>query len=163
MSCRPEIIISGGQSGADIAGIRAGNRLNIRTEINAFQAFKPVNMPRDRMQFAATKYTDVIYGLDYISSLIARTKYNVDHSDATLIIVRHGIELTRGSKLTRVDCVALDKPYMVQREADPNSSNEIFEFLKAHKPKVLNIAGERYCDEALVEDLLIRGIQGNDS
>ncbi len=155
---RPKLIISGGQSGADIAGLLAAKELEIPRDANIFPTFIPINSSVNRLRLIATVKYVVPQGVPYIQSLKKRTDYNVRHSDATIIFVRRNIANTRGSLLTQTLCNENKKPYLVLQEALEDASDQVRMFLGEKYPHTLNIAGERFCDEALVKDVLVRAM-----
>ncbi len=165
-------IITGGQSGGDLAGIYFAKKYNIPCKINTFKDFYPIsgNLPDD---------VEIEYVCDtgnYISNLRERTKYNVQNSDFTLILLNKDIVFTKGSKLTYNLCLKLKKDVMyididthigsfhdktwssgntrVIRGVD--SAKEI---IKSKNIQVLNVAGQRELDEpkavVLLEKLLL--------
>lgn len=149
-------IISGGQSGGDRAGIDFAKKYNILCKINTFKDFHPIsgNLP-DNVE---TEY--VCDTGNYIANLRERTKYNVQNSDFTLILLNKDIIFTKGSKLTYNFCLKLKKDVMY---IDINTSIGSFhdkiwssgnirvvrsiesakEIIKSKNPKILNVAGQR--------------------
>ncbi len=147
-------IISGGQTGADRAGLDAAIKFGLdhggaiplgrRTEDGVLSS-------RYRLQELPTH------------SYPARTEKNVLNSDAT-IIFSHGT-LTGGSRLTRDKAVEHAKPYL---HVDFNSLSVdqavqcLAAFFRKHGVEVLNIAGPRSSGDskiysvvfAVLEDLL---------
>ncbi|MDP2736089.1 MAG: putative molybdenum carrier protein, partial [bacterium] len=101
---RPVKIITGGQSGADLAGNVFAREIGIETEINSFAGFRPVRK-EDWDLYRSFKRNNVVTTSNYIYGLRKRTVYNVIHSDATLIFVRRGLETKGGSFLTRGICL----------------------------------------------------------
>ena len=160
MGWRPREIISGGQSGADLAGIAAAKELGIPYTVNVFPGFKPLYLSRMELEtFASDRCVhDVVFDERYIDALKARTEYNVEFANATLIIICNELWQTRGSALTKKLCDRLERPCLVVREADDNAVGFVKLFLDANKPAILNIAGERYCDEALVSSILVQAM-----
>lgn len=162
MAWRPEKIISGGQSGADIGGLIAAQGRRMSGTANIFPDFKPIGCDRDRL-IELCGYEGVVDvvkdGIPYIASLIERTEFNVRHSDATVIFVRHDLLSTRGSKLTRKLCITHEKPSIVLLEAQEDAVDQLKVFLDQQMPTILNVAGERLCDEALVADILVRSME----
>ena len=162
MAWRPERIISGGQSGADMGGLLAAQKRRMHRTANVFPGFKPLNDDRARLidLCGYDEVKDVVKaGLSYIESLHKRTKFNVIHSDATAIFVRHNLETTRGSKLTRELCQRHAKPSIVILEAQEDAVDLLKVFLDQQTPKILNVAGERYCDQSLVADIIYRALE----
>lgn len=145
------IIITGGQSGADLGGNRFAEKHGIQNCINTHIGFKPV-------------YGEIPYGIkvNIVSQkrgregLNERTRYNVMQSDATLILVSGDVIHSPGSNLTFTTCQLYRKPRKIlnyQKE-----SGEVAAFLKAEHVRILNIAGQRDLDEDLVIAYLEREI-----
>lgn len=133
-------IISGGQTGADIAGLRAARACGIRTGGWAPKGYITERGPRPFV-------LGQIYGLREDSSerYPSRTLKNVMMADATLIITD-----SLGSGLTAKMCLQNHKPAMQIATSDLVASLkghsgliEVLQWVFARQPKVINIAGNR--------------------
>ncbi len=128
-------IVSGGQTGADQAGLDAAIKRGIQ-----HGGWIPKGRLTENGPLAAH------YGLQEMPgpSYAARTKQNVIDSDATLIIA-HG-ELSSGSALTRNLARQLKKPYLfLDLDQLPNelAAQQARDWLHKNQISVLNIAGPR--------------------
>ena len=151
-----ELIITGGQSGGDIAGNILADKKGIPNEVNIFKEFKPT---RKEIYPKSTKINYVCDKHHYIGNLACRTQYNVNKADITIILVKQDIQNTKGSKLTSEKCIKLGKNYFV---CDIYKENKCYYFkhenfyllevidIKEVKniinflcPKIINIAGQR--------------------
>ena len=118
-------IVSGGQTGADRAGIDfaiaygieyggwvpKGGKAEDLTTPPGLLALYPL------LEEAPT------------TSMAARTKFNIRDSDATLIIRPHGGVMSPGTKLTIELCEQLKKPYAVIDPNDWDGADQFAEFL----------------------------------
>ena len=131
----PHKIISGGQTGADLGGLVGARRLAIPTGGVAPRGYKT----EKGEQAEALKS----YGLIPHPSpnYNARTLTNVQDSDATLIFSK--IVASKGTELTINYCEREQKPYCVLSVLDSSDLSKAKEFIHTHKPKILNIAGNR--------------------
>lgn len=132
---RPEKIISGGQTGADIGGLVGAKRAGIKTGGTAPRGFKTEKGPQPEAlaAFGLVSHPSPNYR--------DRTLQNVADSNATLIFATDSA--SDGTKLTIEACEKQCKPYAV---IDPNSldaSRQIIQFMEIHKPNILNVAGNR--------------------
>lgn len=133
---RPKKIISGGQTGADQAGLRAAKLLGIDTGGWMPQGWRTQEGPRPEFR--------ELYGSqeherdDYP----ARTVRNIETSDATLIL---GDVTTPGCSLTLRTCQHLRKPVLVvPRDRDFESARrQIASWTAEIRIAVLNVAGNR--------------------
>lgn len=149
-----KLIISGGQSGADLSGNVFATRHEIPTRIYTFEGFKPVEGKDERLLNTFERINiKVKYRNNYVAALNERTEFNVKRADATLIFVQQPIEQTRGSNLTMRLCRLNKKPYLVVHTGFPIQAIKYTrEFLLKHKPAILNCAGERFLNK---EDVLV--------
>jgi len=138
-----EKIISGGQSGADLTGIKWALWNGIECEINAEYLYKPLNKEQIPVGCPINIVTNKV---GRSGGWIERRRYNVRNSDYTLIFVRFSILKTKGSLGTLRDCEQYNKPYLVIVLNNFNFDNvdEIRTDIEIMNTKVLNIAGERY-------------------
>lgn len=130
----PAKIISGGQLGADIAGLDAATHLGLETGGTAPKGYLVCTYEGAHVSYPLLS----IYGLveHSSSSYPPRTKQNVQDADAT---VWFGYTDSPGGKLTLKTARELNKPYIINP-----SSTELREWLIEEKVKVLNVAGNRY-------------------
>lgn len=166
------IIISGGQSGGDRAGIDFAKKYNIPCKINTFKDFYPISgiLP-DNVEIEYVCDT-----ANYIQNLRERTKFNIQNSEFTLILLDNDIIFTKGSKFTYNLCMKLkkdvlyidintyigsfhDKTWSSGNTRVVRSIESAKEIIKSKNIQVLNIAGQRELDEikaiAFLEKLLL--------
>lgn len=164
-------IISGGQTGADRAGLEAAKELGLETGGTA-----PPN-------FFTTKGKDPmlgsVFGLKQMKStgvlardLTERTKKNVDDSDATIAFRLYespGTDKTIGYCKTgrwtsKTDSLTLHRPVLIitslSEKKKGRNIERIQKFIKKNNVKILNVAGHRASDEFPslehdIKDLLI--------
>lgn len=122
-------IISGGQTGADVAGLEAGRILKLETGGTAPNGF--------RTETGSNPALKELYGLieheNY--NYRSRTIENVKNSDATIWF---GNESSPGGKLTINSCKKFGKPYII------NPTKEAFiRWINWNNIVVLNVAGNR--------------------
>ncbi|MDD3474405.1 MAG: putative molybdenum carrier protein [Candidatus Dojkabacteria bacterium] len=149
-------IITGGQSGADLAGNYFAKKHGIETEINAERNFHPLydEIPNDiKINIVSDKEGNK-------GGWIERRRFNIKNSDFTLILIGKPIQFTRGSRGTYNDCIKLKKDCLaidifrceggtpdVTKEVGwyrpVHSINIAREIIKSKNIKVLNNAGER--------------------
>ncbi len=127
----PSKIISGGQTGADMAGLEAAAALELETGGTA-----PYNwMTED----GCKKSLLVSYGLvaaPYDAKTYPiRTRLNVRYSDGTLLT---GNSASVGTRLTRRYCIQEGKPFI----ENPTSEN-LRAWLRINAIHTLNVAGNR--------------------
>ena len=152
-----KLIVSGGQSGADLAGNIFAMNFGIDTEIRTFKSFRPRD-PRDHQLYAEIRkhFIPELDSIDYIPALRARTHHNVINSHATLIFIHNRIETTKGSLLTYNLARHERRPVFIISEALDVEfiTNIVIGTLIQHHPRVLNIAGERDMDKDFVIGIL---------
>jgi hypothetical protein len=143
-------IVSGGQTGADLAGIRAAQSVGLMTGGWAPARFKTLLGPKPQLsEFGLVALT--------ASGYAARTRQNVIDSDVTVVIAQH-ME-SSGTKLTINLCMQTNRPfYKLQVEMRPDgfgtdleimatAAKNIANLMKAkllarpNEPFLLNIAG----------------------
>lgn len=129
-------IISGGQTGADIGGLRAAKAHDIPTGGCAAKQFKTEDGYFKELE---TFYFLEDKGYDYVE----RTKENVRTSDLTLIFADH-LE-SPGTKLTIRTCRELKKPYRVNPASYVILTvlSKMNKILDGDAVFVINIAGNR--------------------
>lgn len=127
-------IISGGQTGADEAGLQAAYDLGFKTggtaplgyKIQNFEGFNECNLEL-KTKFGLTEHSSSTYP--------PRTKKNVRDSNGTVLF---GYIESSGAKLTIKTCNQLNKPLIINP-----SSLELFDWIKQNKIEILNCAGNR--------------------
>jgi len=128
-----EKIISGGQTGADQAGLKAGKLLGLQTGGTA-----PWNwMTQKGPQEALLKSYGLAAGPKDPRTYPMRTRLNVQNSDGT---VWFGDLSSPGGRLTH-RCANECNPQKPMK-VNPNSK-ELMEWIVEHQIKVLNVAGNR--------------------
>ena len=131
-------VISGGQTGADLGGLKAAKKLGILIGGEAPKGFKT--------ELGCNLELQTIYGLKESPSedYGIRTIVNIRSSDATLIFSSNA--KSPGTKLTIKHCEKLYKPYII---IDPNLETateltKIFlekQCVRFRKKIILNVAG----------------------
>ena len=136
---RPEKIISGGQTGADLGALLGARECGIPTGGTA---------PKDyRTETGNYKDLLISLGLKEHSSRAypPRTEKNVKDSDGTLIFCYNSV--SRGTKLTEMLCKKHNKPCLTVDLARARGASysfpAIYNFLNLQNIKTLNIAGNR--------------------
>lgn len=131
-------IVSGGQTGADQAGLFAGKALGIPTGGFMPKGWLTEEGPRPELK--------ELFGMEEASgsNYRTRTMWNVRTTDCTLIF---GDETSQGSALTITHCKERGKPYLVvpfPTSFSPDTTAKIVRTWLAEKnPEYLNIAGNR--------------------
>lgn len=136
---RPEQIISGMQTGADQAGLRAAERCGIPTGGYAPKDFMTETGPQSavglRYGLEETRYSDYR----------VRTRMNIDSSDGTIIFTR--ASLRGGSLMTYNHCTRVGKPVLhIQSsidQLDMLTASTVRGFVRSNRIRTLNIAGSR--------------------
>lgn len=127
-------IHSGGQNGADLAGLVAAYDLKIETG-----GWCPKNCRVCNFEGENDSNIDLVikYNLKPHASYsyAPRTILNVKETDATIWF---GYKDSPGGKLTISSCKKFDKKYLINP-----SSEDILEFVNNEKINILNIAGNR--------------------
>ena len=132
-------VISGGQTGVDMAGLKAALICGIETGGWAPKGYKT------EVGFRPT-LLKTVYGLQEDDSprYESRTRANVMLADVTLLIARP--ELTGGSRITAEIARKESKPcYHISALGldDERQLMEAFSWLNFRDPRILNIAGHR--------------------
>lgn len=130
----PDLILSGGQSGADMGGLLAAEKLGIPTGGWAPKGYLTEAGPNPELK---TRFNlDEHESPDYTP----RTEMNVRMSDATVIFGKR----SRGSNRTEHFCNRYKKPLMwIQDPLDSQECLKLRLWLVRNKPRVLNVAGNR--------------------
>ena len=124
-------IISGGQTGADQAGLRAAKALGLETGGTAPYGWWTEEGP----QMTLLESYNLVEGEPDSKTYPKRTARNVIGSDGT---VAFGIMSSYGEILTRNLCTKNRKPYI----ANP-SQPQFINWIEQHNIHVLNVAGNR--------------------
>ncbi len=132
-----ERIISGGQTGADQAGLFAARELGLKTGGWAPKGFwtDAGHQPTRLSEFGLV--ADVHFGYSH------RTFLNVRAGDGTLIF---GNVFSPGCKLTQRFCHELNRPMFLiswSNRTDDPTTDMFLTWLTTHRIKVLNVAGNR--------------------
>jgi len=125
-------VISGGQTGADRAGLDAAAALGLPTGGQAPAGFwteSGADPSLERLGLAAGGSPEF------------RTERNVLDADATVIFCLRAP--AAGSELTRALTLRHRKPAIVLDPWAPDAARALVEFLRAQAPTVLNVAGDR--------------------
>lgn len=140
----PITIISGGQTGADRAGLDFALAKKMKTG-----GWCPRGRICDDGIIPARYALQETPADDYPM----RTRWNVRDSDATIIFCTTGAALSQGCALTARCCESMSRPYLLLRTPDggeeitpeyiKKTGAQLAEFLAAHQPEVVNIAGNR--------------------
>lgn len=130
-------VISGGQTGADIGGLRAAKSYSIETGGCAVKGF--------RTETGTLKELKTVYNLDDDQGFneVSRTIENVKRGDITIVFADN-IE-SPGTRLTINTCKKLKKPYKVNPAAFVIADliTKMNEILPEDGVFVMNIAGNR--------------------
>lgn len=127
----PLKVISGGQTGADRAGLDAARACGLPTGGHA-----PFNYWTERGPDPSLR----ALGLQAGGSLAWRTERNVWDADATVVFQTRR---SPGSDLTADLAQHYGKPFLVMNPWDPGAEETLRQFLEAHRPGILNVAGHR--------------------
>jgi len=124
-----ELVISGGQTGADQGGLRAAKRRGIATGGWAPAGFETEQGPQP--------WLGEEFGLrECDGGYDERTVMNAEWGDGTVIFAR---DLdSNGSRLTVAALEAAGRPYLVNPDA-----HALAEFLRECEIRILNVAGNR--------------------
>ena len=132
-------IISGGQTGVDIAGLRAARLGGLATGGWCPKGWITEKGPQPEMlkSFGLREHRSEKYS--------PRTRANVEMSDCTLIIAEN---MEDGSKLTVDTCIAMNKPMLhLSRDQICARAGETLDatlaWLRANPHRIVNVAGNR--------------------
>ncbi|MGH7184521.1 MAG: YpsA SLOG family protein [Nitrospiraceae bacterium] len=133
------MIVSGGQSGADLGGLRAAKRLGITTG-----GYMPLGW---RTEYGPRPNYAEYFNLEEwtTSDYKDRTKQNVMVSDGTIICGHR----SPGSNATEEFCRSLNKPCLwitakkILYGPDPSSVSQLSCWISDYDLQVLNVAGNR--------------------
>lgn len=132
-------VISGGQTGADEAGLIAAKLVGIPTGGCAPKGFKTEKGSNSNLGITFGLYESA--SSDYPE----RTKENVSKSDCTIIFTK---DSSPGSVLTKNTCKLRKKPYLWIDPLSPEVESSVTDFLNEviklkNGPIIVNIAGNR--------------------
>lgn len=132
---RPNKIISGGQTGADLGALVGARRVGITTGGCAPRGYKTEKGCQEQALrgFGLVAHPSEKYEL--------RTKENIKNSDATLIIST--LQDSVGTQLTIQLCEQTSKPYLLINPDTKETVSQILDFIEHETPLVLNVAGNR--------------------
>lgn len=129
-------IVSGGQTGADQAGLEVARELGLATGGFMPKGFRTETGPRPDLAAA--------YGLEETATghYAERTERNVLLADATVIFGTTG---SPGSRLTAKLCGRHGKPCLVLRcnLSESIAAGQLRSWLREHEVVTLNVAGNR--------------------
>ncbi len=131
----PDGIVSGGQTGADRAGLQAAIELGL-SHGGWCPKGRRAEDGRVPIRFELNETPSEEYSL--------RTKWNVRDSDATVLFTRGAP--TGGSALTKRLAEGLKRPVLhldLSRLSASSAASELRRFLSLHRPRILNVAGSR--------------------
>ena len=157
-------VISGGEQGADVAGIRAAKRLGLKTGGYAPRGWTTLDGPAPWLKD---------YGLVEHSSpgYAPRTAANVRAADATVRFASNFA--SSGERCTRAAIIRFAKPHhdvqfvpsLPPTFLDEARINDFRAFLTAHNVRILNVAGNSEITSpgigAFVEAFLVRALGGS--
>lgn len=140
--CRLHTIISGGQAGADQAGLFAAKEVGLKTGGHAPNGWRTCH--------GAYPELDTIFGLTQTinNNYAIRTELNVTQSDATIIFATNFN--SPGTLLTKRYTRKHNKPLLeisLAEKDDLKSSKQIADFIIQEGIAVLNVAGNRDKEE----------------
>ncbi len=152
-----EKIISGGQTGADLGGLKAAKKAGVKTGGVAPKGFKTENGSNPKLLS--------IYGLGAAPNedYKYRTMANVRASHATLIFATNS--KSPGTKLTIQTCKDSGKAFLLINPFNEDATKMVLEFIKNifrryERKLIINIAGNRESKspgiENCVENLLFK-------
>lgn len=124
-------VISGGQTGADRAGLDAAHACGLPTGGQAPSHYWTERGPDPRL---------AEYGLMAGGSLVSRTERNVLAADATVVFQ---ISPSPGSDLTVRLAKRSGKPFLCLDPWASDAVTQLRDFLRTHRPNTLNVAGHR--------------------
>jgi hypothetical protein len=140
MSYRPELVISGGQTGADAGALVGAKQLGIKTG-----GWMPYNCMTENGPLPAMLE---LYGMKEHPNpgYPARTKQNARWADVTIWVGDPDADLKddRGFRCTEKACFNYGKPFL-----ENPTPEELREFCERNDVKVLNVAGPRASKDKL--------------
>ena len=144
-------IISGGQTGADMAGLVFAHKIGIATGGTAPKGYKTESGEMKHL-------LKDVFGLNEFGDYKQRTIINIEDAGGTVIFVDR---TSAGSLLTMKKCRELKKPYLISPSPDT-----FVKWLTNNKIRILNVAGNRESVSPGIEGRTIKFLQltiGNDN
>ena len=140
-------VISGGQTGADVAGVTAAAACGLETGGWMPKGFKTLagNKPQWAECFNMKEHSS--------SSYKERTWDNVRDSDATIRLATKFN--SAGEKCTLNAIEALDKPHLDVDMNEPLPVQDVVKWIRQHKIKTLNIAGNSEKSSSGIEQRVV--------
>jgi hypothetical protein len=131
----PLTIISGGQTGADLAGLVAAHAIGIPTTGWAPKGFKTERGPQKILgqRYGLIEHANASYN--------PRTVENVKASDFTIILSPNPD--SKGTVLTRETCIQNNTAFEIYTHLDDTEASGLLAMLQLMSPQVINIAGNR--------------------
>ncbi len=148
-------VVSGGQTGADVAALFAARQSNLLTGGIAPTGY--VTTFGKAPWLKSYNLTELPPSNNIVVQYIQRSKLNVDRSDATVAFSNHpssGTDKTIGYALTKTWKVIPNansykstyKPCLIISTLDQASVDNLVNFITSNKIKVLNVCGHRETD-----------------
>lgn len=144
MSLCLEKVISGGQTGADLAGLKAAKLRGLETGGHAPKGYRTQNGPNIELK--------TLYGVEehWLGTYPPRTECNVRNSDGTIRIAKDFN--SSGEKCTRNFIFQHGKPYFDVKMDSPRGISEVIDWLERNNIKTLNVAGNSEKTAPGIED-----------
>lgn len=142
-----EQIISGGQTGADLAGLIAARSCGLKTGGWMPKGFLTLDGPRPDLarRFGLQENTSPNYP--------PRTRRNVQMSDATIRFAR--LWHTPGERATLKFLVQYGKPYLDVAIDDPPSHITVSTWIRKNRVRILNVAGNAEITAPGIEQIVV--------
>lgn len=134
------IIISGAQTGADVAGLLAAQDSGLKTSGMMPKGFITQFGPKPEWAKQFNLFEAKVAGYKY------RTWKNIEASDATLRLAQNF--WSAGEICTLNGIKKFNKPYMdVDLNKEDNNPQDVVDFINEHNVRILNVAGnsEKTC------------------
>lgn len=151
------LVISGGQDGADIAGVRAAKKVGLKTggwmpiKFTTVSGPKPEYEDLYEMRELHHKFSDENLTRQYR----VRTVYNARDSDGTILFDRKNG--SPGSALTTLAAREYDKPVLEFAEfEDECAVKRAVDWITENDIKILNVAGNRDADSDAICAFLVQ-------
>ena len=132
------LIISGGQTGADKAGLMAAKKIGFATGGIAPKGYKT--------ELGVDLELKTIYQLEEStnSNYAKRTQLNVQKADCTVVFSENCN--SKGTQLTMASCIQYNKPFLLVAPSNTNAISLVTSFLSTqltYADGIINIAGNR--------------------
>ncbi len=165
MESYPGKVISGGQTGVDRAALEVAAEFNYETggwcppgRLSESGTIPNKFSLRETPAERSAKAPHIPRSL--------RTEWNVRDSDATLILTINNKPVGPGTMWSREACRIYNKPYLLIDLLIKENIEEIKQWLKDHKIKILNIAGPSEMEQPGIGEIaggfLLRLFSGNE-